>query len=509
MSDARADARGPERTILSHDGTPLGSSAEWRDPLVGTILDGRYRVVLRVGQGGFAVVYHARHERLGTDVAVKVLRSELAHDRRVLARFVREARTTSLIDHDNVVRVMDFGCADGGAHYLVTEYVTGTPLSVPIAATGPLAPLRVAHITAQVAAGVGRAHTLGVVHRDLKPENVMLLRRGSDPDFVKVLDFGIASVPNADKKVTRPGEILGTAYYMPPKQWTAGAIDARTDVYALGAMVFEMLTGRPPFEAATPAALVAQHLMDPPPSPTSRVPSLRGGAIFDEIVGRCLAKRPEDRYQSMNDVLGGIGRVWEAIGRPSGRLTYAKTAAAPSKRAEVVPDATVYQSAPIDVVWDGTALCEEIRRPHLLRTRRLDELAHVLWPAGVPEDAADIRASAREVELRIDEVGDHIALLEARLDELWTRGREEEARLRLAVIDANLSMAASLDRLPEALLDEIGVRAGEERMAATDTEPDGARPEQPTERLRRADQRLALHHRRQQREEASLRGELN
>jgi hypothetical protein len=515
-----------------HDGTPLLGGAPWRDPLIGAVIDGRYRILVRVGEGGFAIVYHARHERLGIDVAVKVLRPELAHDRHVVARFAREARETSRIDHDNVVRVMDFGCAGRDMHYFVTEYVAGTPLVVELAGQAGLPPLRVAHITAQVAAGVGRAHALGIVHRDLKPDNVMLTRRGADADFAKVLDFGIAAAPHA-QRLTKPGDILGTPHYMAPEQWSGGPIDERADIYALGAMVYEMLTGRPPFEGPTALSLLTKHLNDPPPLPTASLPSLRAGAVFDELVGRSLAKRPTDRFASMDEVLAVLGRIMSEVGRRSGRLTYSKTAAA-AKRADSIPDATVYQSSPIDVVWDGATLCDEIRRLHLLRMRRLDELVLVLWPRGWPADAAALRSQAESIETEIEELSSGIALLEARLEEAWERGREEEARLRLAVIDANLRMAAALDRLPEQVLTDAGVKLPERRSAPpptseeialadeweterlprrgsaaqrslTDTTPDGEAVEDPTEPLRRADHRLASHHRRQQRDEQMIR----
>jgi hypothetical protein len=506
-----------------HDGTPLQGGTPWRDPLIGAVIDGRYRILVRVGEGGFAIVYHARHERLGIDVAVKVLRSELAHDRQVVARFAREARETSRIDHDNVVRVMDFGCAGRDMHYFVTEYVAGTPLVVEVAGKGGLPPLRVAHITAQVAAGVGRAHALNIVHRDLKPENVMLTRRGADADFAKVLDFGIATAPQGTR-LTKPGDVLGTPHYMAPEQWNGGPVDARADVYALGAMVYEMLTGKPPFDGPTSIALFTKHVSDPPPMPTAALPSLRAGAAFDELVGRAMSKRPDERYASMDEVLVVLGRIMSEVGRRSGRVTYGKTAAA-AKRADSVPDPTVYQSSPIDVVWDGATLCDEIRRLHLLRMRRLDELVAVLWPRGWPADAAALRVQAESIENEIEELSSNIALLEARLEEAWERGREEEARLRLAVIDANLRMAAALDRLPEQVLTDAGARLPERRSSPpeaiedterfrrgasgerslSDTSPDAPPVEDPTEPLRRADQRLASHHRKQQRDEVQIR----
>ncbi len=486
-----------------HDGTPLQGGGPWRDPLIGAVIDGRYRILVRVGEGGFAVVYHARHERLGLDVAVKVLRMEHAFDRAVVARFAREARDTSRIDHDNVVRVMDFGCAGREMHYFVTEYVPGTPLFVEITSRGGLAPLRVAHITAQVAAGVGRAHALAIVHRDLKPDNVMLVRRGADPDFVKVLDFGIAAAPRA-QRLTQPGEVLGTPYYMAPEQWAGGDVDARTDVYALGTMVYEMLTGRPPFDG-TPTVLCTKHLTEDAPLPTGAIPNLPAGAAFDELVARSMAKEPSDRLPSMNDVLGLLGRIMSEVGRRSGRVTYANTAAAPPRRADSLPDATIYQSAPIDVVWDGVTLCDEIRRLHLLRMRRLDELAAVLWPRGWPPEAKTLRSRADALEDEIEEVGSEIALQEARLEEAWERGREVEANLRLAVIDANLRMAAALDRLSEDVLTDAGVDPSS--IELEDTLP-VQRLEDPGERLRQADHRLASHHRRQERHEQSIRGEI-
>jgi serine/threonine-protein kinase len=467
------------------DGSPLGGGQGWRDPLVGTTLDGRYRILVRLGEGGFAVVYHARYERLGTDVAIKVLRRELSTDAEIVARFATEARTTSRIDHDNVVRVMDFGLSSGGLHYFATEYVPGTGLDVELSKAGRLPPLRAAHIVAQIAAGIARAHELGIVHRDVKPENVMLVRRGSDADVVKILDFGIARASHGTR-LTRAGDILGTPHYMAPEMWEgrADAVDARSDIYALGAVTFELLTGAPPFDGSAPALLM-HHLQSPPPLPSAAVAGLRAGKVFDEIVSRAMAKKPSDRFQSVPELLGVLSRAWAELGRPSGRLTYGKTLAAPPSRPVALPDVTAYESAPIDMVWDGGTLCDEIRRLHMLRARRLDELAAVLWPSGVPNRSTELREEARVLEDRIDETGEAIALVEAQSEELWERGREIEARLRLAVIDANLALAAA--------------RSGQ---APTDT------IERAVDAVRQADHALAQHHRRHQQAENTLRDRL-
>jgi serine/threonine-protein kinase len=259
-----------------YDATAL---AGHRDPMMGMVIDGRYRVTGRVGVGGMATVYQAQHQSLGRDVAIKVLHPKVACDEGLVVRFAREARAATRIDHENVVYVLDFGCSEAGFFYLVMEHVAGIPLDAICTEQAPLDTGRVVHILAQIAAGIGRAHELGIIHRDLKPENIMLASRGNDRDFVKILDFGLSKAVDPEvqgRNVSKAGEVFGTPEFMPPEQWAGDEATPRTDLYALGATAFVMLTGRLPFAGTTALQLMYKHLQEPAPRASELAESVHG-----------------------------------------------------------------------------------------------------------------------------------------------------------------------------------------------------------------------------------------
>jgi serine/threonine-protein kinase len=243
---ARAEPKPTERPSVR----PGGPAS-----LVGVTLSARYLIEKLIGEGGMGAVYQAQHTHMRKRVAVKVLHPEMSRMSEVVARFEREAMAAAHIDHPNVAAATDFGKLEDGSFFLVLEYVEGKSLREAIA-EGRLELGRVLHITRQIASALGRAHALGIVHRDLKPENVMLVTREGDSDFVKVLDFGIAKVPVGtigESKVpgqalTQLGMVYGTPEYMAPEQALGQDVDQRADLYALGVIAFEMLTGNRPFE---------------------------------------------------------------------------------------------------------------------------------------------------------------------------------------------------------------------------------------------------------------------
>jgi serine/threonine protein kinase len=291
---------------------------------------GPYEIVARVGEGGMGVVYRARDERLGRDVAVKVIPHELASDKERLRRFEIEARAAGQLNHPNIVIIHDLGTA-GGAPYIVSEMLEGETLR-PTLERGPLPARRAVSLAIQIDHGLASAHAAGIVHRDLKPENLFLNRSG----VLKILDFGIAKLFQSDGAagdetasvlpgLTRTGTILGTASYMAPEQIREQTIDQRTDLFAFGAILYEMLTGEKAFPGATPADRMSAILnKDTPPLPReieSEVPGV------GRVVSRCLEKRPEDRFQTSSDLgfalelLMGIepstARTSEAAAAPS------------------------------------------------------------------------------------------------------------------------------------------------------------------------------------------------
>ena len=450
-----------------------------RDPLVGTIVDGRYRVTAMLGEGGMAVVYLAHHVTLQRHVALKVLRPVLANNDRAIARFAREARAASLLDHEGLVSVLDFGLAPQGFYYLAMEYVAGTSLDVELGRAAPFAPARATHIVAQIAAAAAHGHARGIVHRDLKPENVMLTTRGADRDFVKVVDFGLAKPTLGDAmgpSLTQPGDLFGTPHYMAPELWRAEPPDGRADVYALGVILYETLCGELPFEGNTPIELMHGHLQHDPGPPSRRPHGQDVPAVLDEVTVRCLSKDPAARYRSMDAFLTDLGRAWDVLRAPGLRTSYAGTGAAPG-RARMTIDPTLYQPAEVDVVWDGPLLAEEITHLQALRRRRLAEVADALWPGTQPDGVVSLRLEIESLESHAVAAGQRLAVLRADLEEMESTVRLREAELRGELVDANLARVAQ----HVSTLSDLGTT--EDQITANDRDP--------LSRLHRADRRLA------------------
>jgi hypothetical protein len=271
---------------------PIGSTAA--DPLIGSVFGERYRIDARLGGGGMGAVYRARHLALQRDVAVKVLHAHLTEDPTVAQRFDREALASSRLDHRNCLQVLDTGTSDTGLKYLVMQLLEGSELRQLI--RGPMPPPRVVEITAQILLGLEHAHRRGLVHRDLKPENVFVTRTDDGEEIVKLVDFGIVKVIAGDgsnDNLTRAGVVFGTPAYMSPEQAAGGKIDERTDLYAVGIIMYEMLLGAPPFRADEVGIVLRMQLIaDPPPLPDTVPAPLRG------VVMRLLEKDARDRFAS-------------------------------------------------------------------------------------------------------------------------------------------------------------------------------------------------------------------
>lgn len=284
------------------DGTPLRPSLP-DDPLSGRVFSGRYRLLEPIGRGGMGAVYRAHHILMDKPVAVKVLRGELAGDIEAVARFHREARSASRLDHECIIRVTDFGQTDDGLLFLVMELLDGENLAQVIR-QGTLPWRRAATIAREIAQGLSHAHEQGVIHRDLKPENVIVSRRAKGRLQVKVLDFGLAklfrgSSENSDEEpgraLTKTGMVFGTPEYMSPEQAEGKKLGPDTDLYALGVVLFQMVTGRLPFSAPTLLALIAKTVQDPPPRPTEVAPEAKLPEALETLILRCLEKDPEER----------------------------------------------------------------------------------------------------------------------------------------------------------------------------------------------------------------------
>jgi eukaryotic-like serine/threonine-protein kinase len=276
-----------------------------QEALIGQLI-GNYEVVQKLGEGGMGSVYLARHPRIGKEVALKVLHPEFASDQSIVDRFFTEAKSVNDIGHPNIVDIIDYGewsVEDGKSMvYFFMEFLRGQSLTDLIASEAPLDPDRAFRICAQVADALAASHRAGVVHRDLKPDNLFLVERRGQNDVIKVLDFGIAKLTGDQpgSRRTRTGVVIGTPYYMSPEQCEGkGNVDHRSDVYALGVVLYEMVVGRVPFEGEGYGEILVQHLTQAPPRPSQLRPGL--SPYVEVVILKALEKNRDNRYSSMDE----------------------------------------------------------------------------------------------------------------------------------------------------------------------------------------------------------------
>src|SRR5271155_139086 len=268
------------------------------------VLSGRYELSHLVARGGMAEVYRARVQLLARPVALKVLFPELSVDRSFVERFRREAQAAANLSHPNIVPVFDWG-EDNGTYFIVMEFVDGRALSSILRTAGPLHPDRAAEIAADVAGALAYAHRHGVVHRDVKPGNVLITEEGT----IKVTDFGIARAVNTEESLTQTGAVMGTATYFSPEQAEGMGVDSRSDIYSLGVVIFEMVTGRPPFLGDTPVAVAAKHVREHPPAPREINPGVPPD--LEAIILKAMAKDPAHRYRPAEELRADLLRFNE------------------------------------------------------------------------------------------------------------------------------------------------------------------------------------------------------
>ena len=268
------------------------------------VLSGRYELSQLVARGGMAEVHRARDHLLDRPVAVKILFPELSVDRSFVERFRREAQAAANLSHPNIVPVFDWG-EDGGTYFIVMELVDGRALSSILRGAGPLHPDRAAEIASDVASALAYAHRHGVIHCDVKPGNVLI----TDEGVVKVTDFGIARALNTEESLTQTGAVMGTATYFSPEQAEGMGVDARSDIYSLGVVLFEMVTGRPPFLGDTPVAVASKHVREHPPTPREINPAVPPD--LEAVILKCMAKSPEHRYPTGEDLRVDLSRFRE------------------------------------------------------------------------------------------------------------------------------------------------------------------------------------------------------
>jgi eukaryotic-like serine/threonine-protein kinase len=368
------------------------------EPLVGRVLDGRYRLDALLGQGGMGAVFRGYHLAMERKVAIKVLRPHLLGDASAARRFAREAKGTFKVGSEHAVKVHDFAIARPEAPtpgatspelaYMVMEYLDGRTVSAELSVDGAFSPGRAVHVARQVCDALAAAHRIGLVHRDIKPDNILLQVRGSDPDFAKVLDFGLAKLadnaaagPFSRAAITQGDMVFGTPDYMSPEQAKGQPLDGRSDLYAVGVTMFEMITGRCPFVEANAMLLLARHVQATPPRLVDVVPELAEVASIEaveDVIASCLAKSRDDRPQTADALaaaLDGLARTLVSGRSVSTGVSRADRSAQSTMDLDAPAMAAVAAAAPragVPSVFLPSSVSEERAR---LRTRRATWIA--------------------------------------------------------------------------------------------------------------------------------------
>lgn len=371
-----------EPSVCPLDG---GSLEDLPDPLLARTIAGRYVVTERIGAGGMGTVYRARHEIVGRDVAIKFLAPDLACDPTNRSRFLREAKAANRIDHEHIIDITDYGETSDGLAYLVMEFLDGDPLSEVIA-RGRLAVYRAVDIARQMASALARAHQLDVIHRDIKPDNVFLLRKPDGGDFVKLLDFGLAKM-KGEIRLTASGAVFGTPEYMAPEQARGKPLTGKADLYALGCVLHEMLTGSPPFDGPTPD-LILRHIRAVPPIPSDLAPGIP--PELDAVVGKLLEKEPEHRHTDAHHLGEELRRVADLLPRPS---------VVPESTEQQVADAMSATFARIDSRPTVSSSADTWDQK-LASFRRLAAAAHGTTPAWLVNALNELATWVKDLSLR-------------------------------------------------------------------------------------------------------------
>ena len=414
------------------DGATLQQEA---DPYIGTTIAGRYQIESVVGEGGMATVYRARHTLVDRPVAVKIMSRHLADSGSLRERFRREAKNAAQLAHPNIIEIYDFGDTEDGAPFLVMELLEGVPLSDHIA-SGPMRPGDVAILGLQIAEGLCRAHDFDVIHRDLKPDNIFLAMQGPESVQAKLLDFGIARSMH-DSRLTNAGEIFGTPQYMAPERVTSIDAGPSADLYALGVILFEMLTGRTPFISEEVTGYFIKHMQDAPPNPSDLVPQCP--RRLEALILGLLAKKPSERPVDAHQVIAEL-------------QTLVPKGSAPS----IVPMATPTQLPPPTL--PPATLDRWSKRADIF-----NEMLQLAFPSGAPPRPANQLAKIQKCLSDANKIRSKGLVEQRKVEELEQAARDRRARLGHAVhtIGEDLSKARKAERQASAEVAPYFDRANE------------------------------------------------
>ena len=296
------------------------------DPYLDQEVAGQFRIVEKIGKGGMGAVYKAEQPDMNRYVAIKILHSRYLSRSDLVSRFRREARAMSQLSHPNTARVFLYGQLDDGACYFVMEHLVGQNLAQLVRAEGAMKPKRAIRIMIQVCSALEEAHQAGIVHRDLKPENIFVTTQGGIRDFPKVLDFGLAKVTERQMRpgsmvLTQQGMVFGTPEFMSPEQAHGKTLDARSDIYSLGIILYELLTGKLPFDAKQPIEYIQLHVNATPIPLSERLPGATFPPGLEDVIMASLAKKPEERYASAADFAAALDSVLQAEAGEGGPIS--------------------------------------------------------------------------------------------------------------------------------------------------------------------------------------------
>jgi len=404
------------------DGAEL---VETPDPRIGQTIAGRYVIEEGIGEGGMASVYRAKHKLVDRPCAIKIMNPALARDKVVRERFRREAKSAQALAHPNIIEIFDQGDTEDGTAYIVMELLRGRSLA-DIIGKGALALARAIPLMIQMSRGIARAHDLGVIHRDLKPENIFVVERDDGSDLVKLLDFGIAR-SRTDSRLTNAGELFGTPQYLAPERITSGDAGPNVDLYALGVIFFEMVTGKLPFDAPDVTSFLVKHIKDPPKSPKSLVPTLPDA--LETLILSLLAKDPKARPVDAHRVESDLAALARKLTIP---LPIEVEADPLSSRppAKTLPNVAVHQWAK--------------------RVYVFEQMLSKAFGAGQPQDLKKLLSQLKDMVERVTNLrAQHIAEQRA-LEEIDRRGREGRQRFGFAVDALGVDASKAKDEVRRA-----------------------------------------------------------